>query len=118
MMQAALGVERSLPGKTTLGQLVNSRGDHALRTRDINAPMSATLPGRHGCLPYPGYGPIYQYETSGIYKQTQIITNLSTRFNPRFYACRVFMRSALRTAMRRACRWTSTTPASTGARAV
>jgi len=80
MMQAALGVERALPGKSTLSiNLVNSRGDHTLRTRDINAPLPTT-----GALPFPGYGPIYQYETSGLYKQTQAIFNASTRFNPRF----------------------------------
>jgi hypothetical protein len=79
MMQAALGVERALPGKSTLSiNLVNSRGNHTLRTRDINAPMA------NGAIPYAGYGPIYQYETSGLYKQTQAIFNASTRFNPRF----------------------------------
>jgi hypothetical protein len=80
MMQAALGVERALPGKTTLSvNFVNSRGVHTLRTRDVNAPLPTT-----GLLPYPGYGPIYQYETSALYKQTQAIVNMSTRFNPRF----------------------------------
>jgi hypothetical protein len=86
MMQAAIGLERALPGKTTLSMnLVNSRGNHTLRTRDINAPLPGTYTGAGtGVLPYPGYGPIYQYETSGLYKQTQLITNMSTRFNPRF----------------------------------
>jgi hypothetical protein len=86
MMQAALGIERALPGKSTLAiNLVNSRGDHTLRTRDINAPLPGTYTGSGtGVLPFPGYGPIYQYETSGLYKQTQAIFNASTRFNPRF----------------------------------
>ena len=34
--------------------------------------------------PFPGIGPIYQYETTGIYKQTQAIVNMNTRFNSRF----------------------------------
>ena len=86
MMQAALGIERALPAKSTLSiNLINSRGDHTLRTRDINAPLPGTYTGNGtGVLPYPGYGPIYQYETSGLYKQTQMIVNMGTRFNPRF----------------------------------
>jgi len=73
LMQSAVSVERALPARSSLSvNFVNSRGDHVLRTRDVNAPLPAT-----GMLPYPGIGPIYQYETSGIYKQTQIITNLS-----------------------------------------
>jgi hypothetical protein len=86
MMQAALGVERALPKKSTLSvNLVNSRGVHALRTRDINAPLPGTYTGTGtGVLPFPGYGPIYQYETSGVYKQTQLITNMGTRFSTRF----------------------------------
>jgi hypothetical protein len=86
MLQAALAVERSLPGKTTLSvNLINSRGDHVLRTRDVNAPLPGTYTGSGtGVLPYPGFGPIYQYETSGLYKQTQVVTNVSTRFNPKF----------------------------------
>jgi hypothetical protein len=86
MMQGALSVERALPGKTSLSiNLVNSRGDHTLRTRDINAPLPGTYTGPGtGVLPFSGYGPIYQYETSGIYKQTQAIFNVSTRFNPKY----------------------------------
>jgi hypothetical protein len=79
LMQSAATLERSLPARSSLSvNFVNSRGDHVLRNRDINAPMS------NGLIPYPGIGPIYQYETSGIFKQTQIITNLSTRFSQRF----------------------------------
>jgi hypothetical protein len=46
MMQAALGLERALPKKSTLAvNLINSRGDHVLRTRDINAPLPGTYTG-------------------------------------------------------------------------
>jgi hypothetical protein len=80
LMQSAVSLERSLPARSSLSvNFVNSRGDHTLRTRDINAPLPGT-----GTLPYPANGPIYQYETSGIFKQTQLITNLSTRFSSRF----------------------------------
>ena len=79
LMQSAVSLERSLPARSSLSvNFVNSRGDHTLRTRDINAPLP------NGTLPYPTLGPLYQYETSGIFKQTQLITNLSTRFSSRF----------------------------------
>jgi hypothetical protein len=86
MMQAALGVERALPARTSLSvNLVNSRGVHTLRTRDVNAPLPGTYTGTGtGVLPFSGIGPIYQYETTGVYKQTQAIVNMNTRFNTRF----------------------------------
>jgi hypothetical protein len=86
MMQAALGLERALPARTSLSvNLVNSRGVHTLRTRDVNAPLPGTYTGTGtGVLPFPGIGPIYQYETTGVYKQTQAIVNVNTRFNSRF----------------------------------
>jgi hypothetical protein len=79
MMQAQIGVDRALPGRSTISvNLINSRGVHSLITRDVNAP----LPGS-GALPFPGYGLINQYETTGIYKQTQAIVNMSTRASRR-----------------------------------
>jgi hypothetical protein len=82
MMQSAIGLERALPGRTSVSfNLINSRGVHTFRQRDINAPGAPWLPA--GVLPYPGFGPIYLYETSGIYKQTQYITNVNTRFSRR-----------------------------------
>ena len=88
MMQSAISVERALPARTSLSvNLVNSRGVHTLRTRDVNAPLEGTfgtVAYPKGQLPYPSLGPIYQYETTGIYKQTQAIVNMNTRFNRRF----------------------------------
>jgi Carboxypeptidase regulatory-like domain len=82
MMQSAIGIERSLPGRTSLSfNLINSRGVHTLLMRDINAPGAPWLPA--GVLPYPGFGPIYAYETTGIFRQTQYLTNISTRFSRR-----------------------------------
>jgi hypothetical protein len=34
-------------------------------------------------LPYTGFGPIYNYETSGLFKQSQYQTSVNTRFNRR-----------------------------------
>jgi hypothetical protein len=86
MMQAAFSVERSLPGRTSLSfNYINSRGVHTLRTRDINAPFPGTYTGPNtGVLPFPGIGPVYQYETTGVFNQNQAMVNVSTRFNPRF----------------------------------
>jgi hypothetical protein len=91
LMQSAITLERSLPGRTTVSMnLVDSRGVHTLRQRDINAPLPGTYTGLTygatgtGVLPFPEYGPLYQYETSGLYKQLQYVTNVSTRFGRRY----------------------------------
>ena len=73
---------------------MNTRGVHALRQRDINAPLGyiGPLPGTDvpvdpGVRPFAGTnipdanGDIYQYETSGIFKQTQLTINANTRLN-------------------------------------
>ncbi len=85
LMQTSVGVERSLPGRTTLSvNYINSRGIHVLRQRDINAPLPGPYANGIVLDPYAGFGPIYNYETTGVYKQSQYITNVSTRFNRRF----------------------------------
>jgi hypothetical protein len=86
MMQTAAGVDRSLPGRTTLSfNFVDTRGLHVLRERDINAylPGTYTGPGT-GVRPYPIDDDIYLYESSGIFKQTQYIVNVNTRFTSWF----------------------------------
>ena len=89
MGQLAIGVDRQLPGRTQVSfNFVNTRGVHTLRERDINAPA---LPGSDtaGIRPFAGTtvansnGDIYQYETSGIFKQTQLTVNANTRLNSR-----------------------------------
>jgi len=95
MGQLAIGVDRQLPGRTQVSvNYVNTRGVHVLRQRDINAPMGyigplpgSTLPVDPGMRPFAGTdvpnanGDIYQYETSGIFKQTQLTFNANTRLN-------------------------------------
>ena len=83
MGQLAIGVDRQLPGRTQLSlNFVNTRGVHTLRLRDINAPLLDS-----GIRPFAGTdvpnsdGDIYQYETSGIFKQTQVTVNANTRRN-------------------------------------
>jgi hypothetical protein len=85
MMQSAIGVDRQLPARTQMSvNFINTRGDHVLRTRDINAPLPGTYTGiGTGVRPFPG-GDIYQYESSGIFKQTQVIVNVNSRINSHF----------------------------------
>lgn len=76
MFQSSLGVERSLPGRTTLAvNWVRSRSLNVLRTRNINAPLPDS-----GVRPY-GTENLFLYEATGRMDQNQLITNLSTRFN-------------------------------------
>ena len=84
MMQSAASIERALPHKTTLAvNIVDSRGVHDSRMRNINAWLPGTYNAltQTGTLPYPGRGDIYLYENTGIYKQLQGITNGNTRLN-------------------------------------
>jgi hypothetical protein len=83
MMQTAIGAERALPAHMTLSvNYVNTRGVHVMRQRDINAflPGSYIGPGT-GVRPYPINDDIYLYESAGIFKQSQVITNLNARVN-------------------------------------
>jgi Carboxypeptidase regulatory-like domain/TonB dependent receptor len=100
MYQGNIEVDRQLPGRTQASiNLVNTRGVHVLRQRNINAPLPGTyippppgslMPVNPGIRPFAGTdvananGDIYQYETSGIFKQTQINVNVSTRVSTHF----------------------------------
>jgi hypothetical protein len=82
-MQTVFSVERQLPKNISFSMtFTNSRGVHMLRSRNINAP----LPGSYDPLvPSSGirlYGDtdIYLYESSGRYRQNQLIINMSSRF--------------------------------------
>ena len=84
-MQGAMGVERQLPKNITLAvTYTHSRGVDVLRSRNINAPLPGTynplVPGS-GEFPYPGEGNIYVYESSGLFTQNQLITNINARIN-------------------------------------
>lgn len=85
MFQAAFGVERQLPMRTTLSLFyVGSRTLHVLRARNINAPI---CPEQINCLdaprPDPTQGNIYQYESTGVQNQNQFIVNFRSTFSQR-----------------------------------
>ncbi|HEX8130104.1 MAG TPA: carboxypeptidase regulatory-like domain-containing protein [Pyrinomonadaceae bacterium] len=78
-IQSTASVERLLPGRITLtASYVNTRTLHLLRTRNINAPIGGVRP--LGLA----RGDVFQYESSGILNQNQLIINANTRFNPNF----------------------------------
>ena len=84
IVQSAIGVERQLPFSTTIAvNYTNSHGVHQFRSEDINAPLPGTYTGVRGSgvFPFPGLGPIFQMESSGIYNQNQVITNVNSRVN-------------------------------------
>lgn len=77
VIQTAVGVERQLAKNTTLAvNYTNSRGVHELRTRDINAPD----PFANGATLYgPSSLQLYNYESTGYFRQNQLITNFNSR---------------------------------------
>ncbi|HLY18996.1 MAG TPA: carboxypeptidase regulatory-like domain-containing protein [Bryobacteraceae bacterium] len=84
-LQGAMGVERQLPKNITLAvTYTHSRGVDVLRSRNINAPLPGTfnplVPGS-GEFPYGDVGNIYMYESSGLFTQNQLITNINARIN-------------------------------------
>jgi hypothetical protein len=77
MVQISIGYERQLPKHITVStNYIHSIGIHTLRSRNINAPLPGTA-----LLPYGGNNAIYLYETSGIFRQNQLITSVNARVN-------------------------------------
>jgi len=87
-MQSSVSVERQLPAHTTLAlTYTNSRSVHVFLSEDINAPLPSTYVrgvSNSGIFPYGQPGPIFLMESSGIYKQNQMIANVNTRVNAGF----------------------------------
>ncbi len=87
MLQFAMSVDRQLPGRSSVSvNFVDTRGVHDQRTRNINAYLPGTYDSvlrTGGVRPFPG-GDLYNYESTGNYKQRQIIVNANTRFNKHF----------------------------------
>lgn len=85
MYQTALVVERQLPKRTTVSvSYLASRTVHALRSRNINAPI---CPLQVNCAsaprPDPTRGNIFQNESTGVLNQNQIIVNFRSQFSSR-----------------------------------
>ncbi|HEX8098399.1 MAG TPA: carboxypeptidase regulatory-like domain-containing protein, partial [Pyrinomonadaceae bacterium] len=91
-MEASFSVERQLPYRISLSlSYVGSRTLHALRSRNINAP----IPGTNNVRPFGNVGNIFQYESSGRFNQNQLIVNVNQRFSRKvtFFANYVYNRA-------------------------
>ena len=87
ILQSSISVDQQLPRKSTLTlSYVNTRGDHRLRSRNINAPLPGSydpaVPGS-GVRPLAG-GNIYQYESTASYRQNQLIARVNSRLNSHY----------------------------------
>ena len=88
ILQEAFTVERQLPKNTTISEsYVNSHGLHELREADINAPLPGTYTGPGTGL-YPYYAqyqtdPVLLMQSSGIFNQWQLITNVRSQLSRR-----------------------------------
>lgn len=75
-----LQVERQLPKNITMFVgAYTMRMTHGIRLRDINAPLPPTFTTR----PIAGAGDIYQYESSGNFRMSQMFVGFNSRLNPR-----------------------------------
>lgn len=85
VMESALSVERQLPRHTTVAvTYVNSHGLHQFLTNDINAPLPGTynpqVPGS-GTYPLGNINPVFLVQSSGLYNQNEVITNVNSKVN-------------------------------------
>jgi hypothetical protein len=85
ILQSAVTLERQLPRNTTLAiTYTNSHGLHVLRSEDINAPLPGTynpaIPNS-GVFPLGRPGAVDLMESSGLYNQNQIISNVNAKVN-------------------------------------
>ncbi|MEN6532545.1 MAG: carboxypeptidase regulatory-like domain-containing protein [Bryobacteraceae bacterium] len=87
VMQSVLSLERQLPKNISASvTYAYSRGLRVLRSRNINAPLTGTYDAADpssAVYPYGDVGDMYLYEASGMFKQSQLITNLSARVGPK-----------------------------------
>jgi hypothetical protein len=76
--QAAISVERQLPRRNVLtATYIYARALHLLRSRNVNAPLAS------GLRPRPELGNVFAFESSGVFKQHQLIVNLNSRMSPK-----------------------------------
>jgi len=85
MIQYAASMDRSLPGRTSLSvNFIHTRGVHDFRTVNINAYLPGTydpVTRTGGIRPFTGQGDLYDYQSTGVYRQTQLIINGNNRLN-------------------------------------
>ena len=78
IMQSGITLEKQLTHNANIAfTYLNSRGVHALMTRNINAPLPPAFDP--GDRPLGNGDNVYQYDTSGDFKQNQFIVNGNLR---------------------------------------
>jgi hypothetical protein len=78
IIQSGITLEKQVTHNANLAfTYLNSRGVHALMTRNINAPLPPTFDPSD--RPLGGNDNLYQYDTSGDFKQNQFIVNGNVR---------------------------------------
>jgi hypothetical protein len=78
IIQSGVTLEKQVTHNANIAlTYLNSRGVHALMTRNINAPLPPTFDPAD--RPLGGDDNIYQYDTSGDFKQNQFIVNGNVR---------------------------------------
>jgi hypothetical protein len=85
ILQSAFTLERQLPHNTTLAvTYTNSHGLHLLHSEDVNAPLpgtyNPTFPST-GVYPLGHPGAVNLMESSGLYNQNQLISNVNAKLN-------------------------------------
>ncbi len=85
ILQSAATLEQQLPRNTTLAvTYTNSHGLHVLRSEDINAPLPGTYNPTiqdSGVFPLGHPGAVNLMESSGLYNQNQLISNVNAKLN-------------------------------------
>jgi Carboxypeptidase regulatory-like domain len=78
--QTAIGVDQQITKTATVSvTYLNTRGVHALETRNINAPLYGGNTDNSGLRPFGTNENYYQYESGGIFKQSQLLINFNLR---------------------------------------
>lgn len=83
--QTGIGLERQVAKNATVSvTYLNTHGVHQFLSRNINAPLPCP-PSDSSCTPFNSprpfgnAGDLYQYESSGLYNQNQVISNFNIR---------------------------------------
>ena len=72
-IQGAASIERQVTKAATLSlTYLNSRGEHALYIRNINAPLNGVYPLQSQF----NHDNVYQYDSEGVFRQNQLIANV------------------------------------------
>lgn len=81
-VQGNLTYERQLPRNMFATVMYNYyRGVHLFRSRNINAPLG--VEDGQPILPFPGEGPILQYESTGLSRRHELRVGVRANINPR-----------------------------------